>query len=33
MKLLDFDRIAMPTGINNLKKYTNGKKGKFTKIC
>ena len=33
MKLLDFDRIAMPTGINNLKKYTNGKKGKFTKFA
>jgi len=33
MKLLDFDRIAMPTGINNLKKYTNGKAGKFTKFA
>ena len=33
MKLLDFDRIAMPTGINNLKKYTDGKKGKFTKFA
>ncbi len=33
MKLVDFDRIAMPTGINNLKKYSDGKMGKFTKFA
>ena len=33
MKLLDFDRIAMPTGVKNLKKYSNGKAGKFTNFA
>jgi len=33
MKLLDFDRIAMPTGVKNLKKYSDGKKGKFTNFA
>jgi len=33
MKLLDFDRIAMPTGVKNLKKYSNGKVGKFTNFA
>ena len=33
MKLVDFDRIAMPTGINNLSKYSDGKAGKFTKFA
>ena len=33
MKLLNFDRIAMPTGVKNLKKYSNGKAGKFTNFA
>jgi len=33
MKLLDFDRIAMPTGVKNLKKFSNGKNGKFTNFA
>ena len=33
MKLLNFDRIAMPTGVKNLKKYSNGKVGKFTNFA
>ena len=30
MKLIDFDRIAMPTGVKGLKKYTQGMNGSFT---
>tara|TARA_Y100001951_G_scaffold3716_1_gene2523 strand:- start:464 stop:976 length:513 start_codon:yes stop_codon:yes gene_type:complete len=33
MKLVDFDRIAIPTGVKNLKKYSNGKVGKFTNFA
>ena len=33
MKLVDFDRIAMPTGVKNLKKYSAGKNGKFTQFA
>jgi len=33
MKLVDFDRIAMPTGVKNLKKYTAGKNGNFTQFA
>ena len=33
MKLMDFDRIAIPTGVKNLKKYSNGKAGKFTNFA
>ncbi len=30
MKLVDFDRIAMPTGVKGLKKYAQSKNGSFT---
>ena len=33
MKLVDFDKIAMPTGVKNLKKYTAGKSGNFTQFA
>ena len=33
MKLVDFDRIAMPTGVKNLKKFSDGKNGKFTNFA
>ena len=33
MKLVDFDKIAMPTGVKNLKKYSDGKSGQFTKFA
>ena len=33
MKLVDFDRIAMPTGVKNLKKYSAGKNGHFTQFA
>ena len=33
MKLMDFDRIAMPTGVRNLKKYSAGKNGNFTQFA
>jgi len=33
MKLVDFDRIAMPTGVKNLKKYSAGKNGNFTQFA
>jgi len=33
MKLVDFDRIAMPTGVRNLKKYSAGKNGSFTEFA
>ncbi len=29
MKLMDFDKIAMPTGVKNIKKYIGGKNGNF----
>ena len=33
MKLVDFDKIAMPTGVRNLKKYSAGKSGNFTQFA
>ena len=33
MKLVDFDKIAMPTGVKNLKKYSAGKNGNFTQFA
>ena len=33
MKLVDFDRIAMPTGVKNMKKYSAGKNGNFTRFA
>jgi DNA polymerase elongation subunit (family B) len=33
MKLVDFDRIAMPTGVKNMKKYSAGKNGNFTQFA
>ena len=33
MKLVDFDRIAMPTGVKNLKKYSAGNNGNFTQFA
>ena len=33
MKLMNFDKIAMPTGVKNLKKYSAGKNGNFTQFA
>jgi len=33
MKLVDFDRISMPTGVKGLEKYSAGKKGNFTEFA
>ena len=33
MKLVDFDKIAMPTGVKNLKKYTAGRYNNFTQFA
>ena len=33
MKLVDFDKIAMPTGVKNLKKYSAGRNGNFTQFA
>jgi DNA polymerase elongation subunit (family B) len=33
MKLVDFDKIAMPTGVKNMKKYSAGKNGNFTQFA
>ena len=33
MKLVDFDRIAMPTGVKGLKKYSDGSRGSFTNFA
>jgi len=33
MKLVDFDKIAMPTGVKNMKKYSAGKNGNFVQFA